>query len=179
MDARSIARPYAKAAFEYACQNQQLANWSVALSILAKVTADEKVIALLKNPQVDSKKLSNMMIEAMNQGFLDDTLKNLLGLLAVKQRLILLPEIFQLFEEYRSAYEKTVQAEIISAWPVSIEQQDKLATALKIRLQRNVMINNEIDPTLLGGAMIKVGDLVIDDSAKNTFSKLLNYLSAP
>lgn len=179
MDARSIARPYAKAAFEYACQSKQLANWSVALSILAKVTADPKVIALLKNPQVDSKKLGDILIDAMNQGFLDDILKNLLGLLAIKQRLILLPELFQLFEEYRSNYEKTVQAQIISAYPISIEQQEKLATALKIRLQRNIIINHKINPDLLGGAIIKVGDLVIDGSVKNTFSKLLNYLSAP
>ena len=179
MDARSIARPSANAAFEYACHNKQLANWSVALSILAKVTADTKVIALLKNPQLDSKKLGDMLIDAMDQGFLDNALKNLIVLLAIKQRLIILPELFQLFEEYRSVYEKTVQAKIISAFPVSPEQQDKLATALKIRLQRNIMIDNEIDPALLGGAMIKVGDLVIDGSAKNTFSKLLNYLSAP
>src|SRR5690349_7295673 len=101
MDARSMARPYAKAAFEYACQNQQLANWSAALAILAKVTADPDTIALLKNPLLDAKKVAKVMTDTIHPYFSDEVLKNLLDLLAIKQRLIILPALFQLFEEQR------------------------------------------------------------------------------
>lgn len=175
MNVRSIARPYAKAAFECAHQLKQLTDWSTILSILADAMSDPNVIDVLKNPELDSKQLAKILIDSLNEVFLPDPLKNLIRLLAEKQRLIILPELFQLFEEYRTTLEKTVKAEVISAYPLDMEQQDKLATALKIRLQRNVTIDAKNDPNLIGGAIIKVGDLVIDGSVNNTLLNLLRY----
>jgi len=181
VDTKSIARPYAKAIFEYACQSNQLVNYSTVLSVLAKTIADARVLTLLKNPQLDAKEFSKILIDILQQNFCDDALKNLINLLAEKQRLIILPELFELFESHRTAYEKTIKTQIVSAYPISIEQQEKLATALKIRLRRNVTIQTEVEPALLGGAIIKVEDLnlVIDGSVKNTLARLLTNLSAP
>ena len=108
---------------------------------------------------------------------LDDDAKNFLGVLAENGRLSLLPIMAQLYEAYRSEEEKVVQAELISAFPVNNEQQEKIATALKARLGREVSLNCKTDQTLLGGAIIRAGDMVIDGSVTGHLYKFANVLS--
>jgi F-type H+-transporting ATPase subunit delta len=173
----SVAVPYAKAAFEYACQKNQLAEWSAALKALADAASDPTFYALLKNPKVSSVALGDLIIEA-TKGYFGPEMNNFVCLLAQNHRLIVLPTIFQVFENYRAAYEKMLQINVTSAYPLSKMQEDKLAVALKIRLQRDVKIQFDHNAALLGGAVIRVSDLdlVIDRSVKNMLARLANDL---
>lgn len=173
---RGVARPYAKAAFSYACEQKQLPSWSLALGILADVVSDPAISAILKNPNIDLLACSKAIVEA-GKGLFTEELKNLLYLLAKKRRLIVLPELFYLFGEYCADYEKMIHVSLSSAYPISQAQKDKFVVALKIRLQRDVNIKFNEDPALLGGAVITVGDLVIDGSVKTALARLSNSLT--
>lgn len=179
MASSRIAMPYAKAAFEYAEQNQKLAVWSKALQVLAEVLIAPAVRTLFRNPKTDKKALEQALLDEVKQVFSDEGLENFVHLLIQNQRLLALPDIFQKFEKYREGHEKMVPARLISVDPIPPEQQEKLAMALKIRLQRQVVLHFEQDPSLLGGAVIRVGDLVIDGSVRNTLSRMLSGLLQP
>lgn len=177
MDLRSLARPYAKAAFTYAKDHHQLTHWSFALSALAGGMSNTQVMAALANPQIDTQKLLSTLTDIIDQYFLDKVaLTNLVKLLIEKQRLALLPTVFNLFEDYRAIYEKTIEACVYSVYPLSLEQQTQLAAALKIRFQREVTIRFKQDDTIIGGIVIQVGDHVIDGSVKNTLKNLLTRI---
>lgn len=175
---RGIARPYAKAVFEYAREQRQLSEWSRALSILADVVSNPAIAVILKNPNVSLVECAKALIEASKDFLTNDAFKNLLYLLAENRRLLVLPELFQLFEAYCAAYEKIVHVNITSAYPLSQEQKDNFATALKIRLQHDVNIKFDEDPKLIGGAVVAVDDLdlVIDGSVKTALARLSNNL---
>jgi F-type H+-transporting ATPase subunit delta len=174
-----IAIPYAKAAFEYAEQNKKLTTWSKALQALAEMLVEPAVRTLWKNPKTDKVVLEEALLDEIKKTFADEGLENFIHVLMQNKRLLMLPDIFQKFEKYRERHEKTVPVQLISVDPISPEQQEKLATALKIRLQRQVVLQFEQDPSLLGGAIIRVGDLVIDGSVQNTLSRMLSGLLRP
>lgn len=176
---RNLARPYAKAAFEYAKQNQQVAAWSSALSLLADVMLYPTVQAVVESPATNRDALDEALIAAVGQVFSNEGIENFIHLLAQNRRLLILPEIFQSFEAYRAAHEKVIHVQLVLAHAISNEQQRKLEAALKIRLQQNVKLDWEQDSRLLGGAVIKVGDLVIDGSVKSALSRLFNRLAQP
>lgn len=178
MDVRSLARPYAKAAFAYAKSHHQLANWSFALSALAGGIANAQVRVALANPQMDTHKLLSALTDIVDHYFVDKAaLTNFVKLLIERQRLTLLPTMFHLFEEYRAIDEKTMEACVYSVYPLSIAQQTQLAAALKIRFQREVTIRFKQDDTIIGGVVIQVGDQVIDGSVKNTLKNLLTEIT--
>lgn len=179
MSQTAVARPYAKAAFEYAEKHKKLNEWAKALEALAQVLADPKVCKLLKNPNVDKEAVNEALFEELLRTFSDEELKNFVHLIASNHRLLLLPEIFQQFEKFRIAYEKMAHVQIISAAMIAHEQQEKLIKALKIRLQREVEPQFLQDPGLLGGVVIRIGDKVIDGSVKNKLSRMLNGLLQP
>ena len=176
----SVAVPYAKAAFEYACQENQLEDWSAALDALADVASDSAFCALLKNPKVTSAVLGNLIIESAKGSF-SVQFNNLIRLLVQNNRLIVLPALAQIFKKYRSMHEKTLQVDVTSTYPFSKAQENQMAVALKIRLQQDVKIRFNHDAGLLGGAIIRVSDLdlVIDRSVKNTLVRLANDLIIP
>jgi F-type H+-transporting ATPase subunit delta len=173
----TIARPYAKAAFQYARDAHAFAEWSAGLAAAGEIAADPRVAALLKDPKWSAAELGGLIVDVagprLNQG-----MQNFVRVLAVNRRLALLPDILAHFEALRADVENTVDVEVISAVPLSAVQADRLSNALTARLKRQVHMRNSVDATLLGGAVIRAGDLVIDGSLKGRLERLGTELAS-
>ena len=167
----TIARPYARAAFEAAQAKHQLAAWSRALMAAAAGVGEPAVQTLLGSPKLPKQQLAQIFIELVGQE-LGDRGANFIRLLAENRRLGLLPEIAQGFEQLRADAERTIEAIVVSASPLGDKERAALAQALKQRLDREVTLKCEIDPRLIGGAVIRAGDLVIDGSVRSKLERL-------
>ena len=172
----TIARPYAQAAFLFADSHQALKAWSGMLEFLAVVAADPEMTALIENPRLTEEQLAELFI-GIGADRLDDNCHNFIRLLAENRRLKLLPEIAALFEIQRREAEKSIRAELITAFPATAAQQAAVTAALKQRLGRDIELVCTTDASLLGGAIIRAGDLVIDGSVRGKLERLGNALS--
>jgi F-type H+-transporting ATPase subunit delta len=172
----TIARPYAKAAFEYARDANDFAGWSLALARAAEIVADPRVAALTKSPQWSAADVVGLITDVAGAS-LNAGMENFVRVLAENHRLLLLPEIAAHYEEFRSAVENTVDVEVVSAVKLDAAQSDKLSAALAKRLKRNVRVKNSVDAALLGGAVLRAGDLVIDGSLKGRLERLATELT--
>ncbi|MBK8164115.1 MAG: F0F1 ATP synthase subunit delta [Gammaproteobacteria bacterium] len=172
----TIARPYAQAVFELAAAQKQLGAWSDRLQLLTAVTADPRMQRLIGNPRIARPELAKLVVDICGER-LDGHGKALVKLLVENRRLDLLPEISVLFAHYRADAEKVVQAEVVSAFPLSAEQQAGIIAALKKRLGREVSLKSSTDETMVGGAVIRAGDMVIDGSVTGHLDRLANALS--
>ncbi|MGD8592699.1 MAG: F0F1 ATP synthase subunit delta [Gammaproteobacteria bacterium] len=167
----TIARPYAQAIFELAQEQAKLQQWSDMLQMTAQVAADESIQAIMGNTSVTKAQLTDLFISVCGDNLTDEG-ANLIKLLVENRRLSVLPEIAQQFETLKAEAEKTIEAEVISAFEVSAEQQNLLQQQLKKRLGREVSLTCSVDESLLGGAVIKAGDTVIDGSTLGQIRKL-------
>lgn len=173
----TVARPYAKAAFQYALAQNQLAEWSAMLGFAAAVASDASVKPILGNPKLTAQAKADAVITVCGEK-LSEQGRNFISLLASNKRLAALPEIAHLYELLRAEQEKTVDVELTTAFAATDEQVTSLATALKQKLGRGVAISNTIDTSLIGGAIIRAGDLVIDGSVRGKLTKLANTLNS-
>lgn len=173
----TLARPYAKAAFEHAQAHQQLASWSAMLGLAAVVSQDDTLQRVLKAPRLTSTEKATTFNEVCGDKF-DAQARNFISIVAEYGRLDLLPEIAELFELYKAEQEKSVDVEVTSAFALSTEQQDKLAKVLSARLSREVRLHATEDATLIGGVVIRAGDLVIDGSVRGKVAKLAEALKS-
>lgn len=174
---RTLARPYAKAAFQAAQDQQQLAQWSEVLTLAGQITANETVRQLLANPGADEQKKADLILETTELE-VSGEIRNFFAILAENRRLALLPEIAALFNTYRADLERTVDIDVTSAFELSDEQQQKLAQALSTKLERQVSLAASLDKSLIGGVVIRTGDLVIDASVRGKLKKLAETLSS-
>ncbi len=172
----TIARPYAQAVFEMAKSQKDYSGWSESLQLAAAVAADPDMKALIFNPRLSKDQLGELFLGICGKD-LGKSAENFIRLLIDNKRLSFLPEIMALYESYRAEAEGTVDAEVISAFKVSKALQAKIAGALKARLGREVNLTCSVDESLLGGAIIRAGDLVIDGSATGQLQKLASALS--
>ena len=171
----TIARPYAKAVFAEAVAGKRLAEWSAVLQTAAAVSADARVKPLFGNPQVSAAQLVELFTGVGGAGFdtqIADQARNLLATLADYRRLPFLPEISTAYERLRAEYERTVEVTVTSAVALSAGQQQRLTAALSKRLARDVRLHTEIDTKLMGGAVLKADDLVIDGSIAGGLTQL-------
>lgn len=160
---QTSARPYAQAVFELAQGQDELESWSKALAALSEVVAMEAVQALLDNPRVPDEALAGVLLEACGDAF-DQRQQNLLRLLVENGRLELAGAIAERFEELRAEAESRIEVEVFSAVELDSKHKQVLSGALAQRLGREVVLNCKLDPDMLGGAVIRAGDLVIDGS---------------
>lgn len=178
-DSTTIARPYAKAVFEYALTENKLAEWSAYLMTLAQTVSTPEAAQFISNPASTVEQhmdlLQSVNKEASSKG---ESMHNLIALLATNKRLMLLPEISALYEMHRAEQEKTLDVDVSSFSDLSNTQKERLTESLSKRLQRKVTLNINIDPSLLGGAVIRAGDLVIDGSVRGKLNKLRTDLAA-
>ena len=172
----TIARPYAKAAFESARQHSAAERWSTVLATASSVVQDERVARLLSSPRVKPEQLSGMVAEIVG-GDLDEQTRNFLATLASNRRLALLPEIASMYEALRAEAENTADVQVVSAVDLSEAQKQRLAAALKQRLKREVRLHCEVDASLVGGAIVRAGDFVIDGSLKARLDRLAVEMS--
>jgi F-type H+-transporting ATPase subunit delta len=167
----TIARPYAKAAFEAAQAAGQLPAWSRALSAAAAGVAETSVQALLGSPKLPREQLAQIFIELVGSE-IGSPGANFIRVLAENRRLGVLPEIAQAFDTLRAEAERTIAATVVSATALDEPARAALVQVLKQRLQREVTLECEIDPRLIGGAVIRAGDLVIDGSVRSKLERL-------
>ena len=172
----TIARPYARAAFDHARSQDALAAWSAALAAAAQVVADPRVAPLLSSPQVRPRQLAGLITEAA--GAAQGPIRNLVDLLAENGRLGFLPEIAAQYEVLRTEAEKVADVEVVSAMELDGAQQERLAKALRSRLGREVRMHTRTDASLIGGAIVRAGDLVIDGSLKGRLERLATEMNA-
>jgi F-type H+-transporting ATPase subunit delta len=177
-DSTTIARPYAKAIFEHALSENKLAEWSEYLLLLAQAVMTPEASLFINNPATTSEQQIELLQILNKASKSNESFNNLIRLLATNKRLMLLPEIKALYESHRSEQEKTLIVNVISFSALSSEQQNKLMDSLSKRLQRKVSLDISIDPSLLGGAIIRAGDLVIDGSVRGKLNKLSTGLAA-
>lgn len=173
----TLARPYAKAAFSAALDQGDTLSWSNALITLNAITQTEKVAQLIADPSVSAldkaKAITELAGDQCNEGA-----ANLLVVLAENDRLTLFPEISAQFELLRSEHEKTANVLVTSAFELSDAQQQTLKQKLTAKLQRDISISVTVDEALIGGVIIKTGDLVIDDSVRGKLSKLAEAMNS-
>lgn len=170
---RTRARPYAKAIFELACEDKQLVFWSQALSFLSQIAEDKSLQAVYHDTRYKPSELSEIFIGLLKKANLyHQYLENLIFLLAHYKRLPILPMIALLYEEHKTSLEKVTHVVVTSAFPMTKVVSLNLKKALEIRLQCAVELSFEIDKTLMGGAVIRAGDLVIDGSVRSKLEKL-------
>jgi F-type H+-transporting ATPase subunit delta len=172
----TIARPYAKAAFEYAREHQRLAAWSQLLATASAVVSDERVAKLLNNPRVTPEDLAGLIAETCGSS-LDEHGRNFIRALAENRRLNVLPEIAAIYEVYRAEEENVADVYVTSAVQLDDAQRQRLTEALKKRLQREIRMHVDVDPSLIGGAIVRSGDLVIDGSLKSRLERLAAELT--
>jgi F-type H+-transporting ATPase subunit delta len=172
----TLARPYASAAFELANEQKQYDHWSEMLAFMAAVAHDGTMRAVLDSPRLGEEQAAELFISVCAKR-IDDQGRNFIRLLAENRRLTLLPEIAALFEFMRREAEGKIDAEVVSAKEISKEQIAAIAKALKARLGREVNLTARTDESLLGGAVIRAGDLVIDGSIRGSLNRLSTVLS--
>jgi len=173
----TIARPYAEAVFELAQESSSLAAWSEMLQYAAAVAADRDMLDIIGNANITREQVVGLFVDICGKK-LNKQGQNMIKLLAENRRLIVLPEISMQFEALKAEAEKTIEAEVIAAYEVSSAQQKKIAENLKKRLGREVTLTCRVDNTLLGGAIIKAGDLVIDGSTQGQIQRLAIELAS-
>ena len=172
----NIARPYARAVFELAKTDADYSVWSERLEWLATVAADPNIGTLFNNPRVSKHALAGVFTDICADQ-VDGNAKNLVRLLAQNRRLHVLPAIAEQYERLRAEAEQTVQAELETALPVSDTQQQRIAEALSQRMGRRVELTVKTNEKLLGGAVVRAGDLVIDGSIRARLEKLATAIS--
>jgi len=176
-DRITIARPYARAAFEEARAHERLEPWSEALQVAAEVVTDPRVQTLLGNPRVTPEQLAQL-VTGIAAAPLGDEGANFVRTLAVNRRLAYLPEISALFNKLKDAAQGVADVTVTSAAALDASQQRKLAAALHKRLKRTVRLHCEVDAALIGGAVLRSGDLVIDGSLRTRLDRIAYELTA-
>ncbi|CAM2954350.1 MULTISPECIES: F0F1 ATP synthase subunit delta [Vibrio] len=172
----TIARPYAKAAFDFAVEKQQLTQWSEMLAFAAEVTNNEQIHELLTS-SASAEKLAEIFIAICGEQF-DEFGQNLIKVMAENGRLRAIPDVFEQFVALKKEYEKNIDVEVISATELSEQQLSDISSKLEQRLERKVQLNCSVDETLLGGVVIRAGDLVIDNSARGRLNRLSDALQS-
>ena len=175
-EALTTARPYAQAAFEEAQKLANLKGWSEMLLSLAEAVCHPEVRAVVTSPRVSKAQIENLM-EGFLGGKASAQQRNFVRVLVDNQRLLLLPEIVILFEALRAEAEKTVNVVVDSAYELSAVQQEKIISALKARLGREIKLVCKVNKELLGGVVIRAGDKVIDGSARTRLGEMANALA--
>jgi len=172
----TIARPYAQAIFSLAQEQSDLKGWSEMLQFVAAVAADPQMVAVIDSPSFDNSQIADLFIEVCGDK-LNDAGKNMIRALAENDRLTLLPEVAELYEVERATVEGTIVAEVTSATALNETQEKEIAEALSKRLGREVSLECKVDEALLGGAIIRAGDVVIDGSVVGKLEKLATALA--
>ena len=177
----TLARPYAKAAFDYAREAQTrehnaLGDWSQQLNLAAALIGNEKITRMIQSPVYTTEQQAQMLIDLLGTD-LSDKAGNFLRTLAENKRLPLLPEIAARFEQLKANYEQSVDVEITSAFPLGDDLSDRLAQALRNKWQRNISVSTVVDKNLLGGVVVRSGDAVIDGSVRGRLEKLAKVLN--
>ena len=170
----TAARPYARALFELASEEKKLQQWQDNLQQAAVIACDPGMLAIFEQPAILASEVAELFLSVTAAAGLeaDADFSNLIRLLAENDRLVTLPTINLQFATLKQEAEGKIEVTVRSARELSAEQQDKIASSMAKRLGKEVSITTEIDASLIAGAIVSAGDLVIDGSASGQMQKL-------
>ncbi|HDL5698661.1 F-type ATPase subunit delta [Mannheimia haemolytica] len=171
----TVARPYAKAAFDFALEQGQLEQWQQMLTFSAAVASDEQVASFL-NSSLASGQISETFIKICGEQ-LDQYGQNFIRVMADNKRLAVLPAVLNAFLELRAEQESIKDVEVVSADKLTDAQEAKIANAMEKRLGTKVRITSSIDSSLIAGVIIRYDDVVIDGSSRGQLNRLSQELS--
>lgn len=171
--ALTLARPYARAAFGLARDEGKFDAWSRALSLAAQIAADSRAAEVLINPALRQ----SDAVALLSSDEDDTTFGRFLAMLFDNRRLALLPEIAGLYEQQRAEAERIVNAHVTSASLLADAELERIKSALRSRFGREVNVTTGVDASLIGGAIIDAGDVVIDGSLKGKLARLQTALA--
>ncbi|UNU72704.1 F0F1 ATP synthase subunit delta [Moraxella nasovis] len=177
----TLARPYAKAAFDYAKEQNVINPWEDFLSVASSIVSDEDYVSLLSNPAISAKQKAAVLIDVHNAQAAtpaSEALVNFTIQLSEQNRLALLPEVLTHYSKLKSNELKQIDAYVTSAYPLTSEQRQTLQEKLAISTGSIVILHEAVDPDLLGGATVKVGDKFTDGSVRGKLKQLKTQLTA-
>lgn len=177
INTQTLARPYAKAAFEFASAAGRIDAWSGMLSLAAVAVEVPDVAELLKNPRLTRESKVQTLLQLFGSD-IDEAFRNFVSTLGDNDRLDVLPTIRELFEELKAEAEKTLDVEVQTAFELTPAQLQTLAAALSKRLDRTVNPQQVVNPALIGGVVIRAGDVVVDGSVRGKLSQLAESLKS-
>jgi F-type H+-transporting ATPase subunit delta len=172
----TLARPYAKAAFDLASSENALVAWDEMLVLASAMAGDDQMSALLDHPHVAPARVVATMCDAAGEAF-SQRFGDYLRVLAANRRLSLLFEISAMYRKLRLDAEQRLQVKVVSAIKLGPDVAERMKNALTRRFEQQVDLHNEVDPNVLGGAVIYAGDQVIDGSLRGRLEKLSSSLS--
>ena len=172
----TLARPYAKAAFELARDEQALARWDDMLKLASDMVMEKSMAALLESPHVSQAEVVKILADAAGEAF-NSKFTDYLSVLADNGRLSLLPQATTLFRKFRETEEKRLSVKVVSVVPLEEGQVSRLQEALARRFECEIELDNEIDKDVIGGAVVYAGDQVIDGSLRGKLEKLSTALA--
>jgi F-type H+-transporting ATPase subunit delta len=175
-ESQTIARPYAEAAFKWAREHDALPAWSDALDRLAAVVAASGAFDLIGNPNLTTEQVTGLIADTA--GELSGEQRNFLSMLVDNDRLAVLPEIAEGFRHLRHQFEQVLEAEVTSAFPVTDEQAAEIRSTLEAKYGKKVDVSTQVDPELIGGVSIRIGDEVHDASVRGKLAQLSAALVA-
>ncbi|MBA2817765.1 F0F1 ATP synthase subunit delta [Candidatus Pantoea persica] len=172
----TVARPYAKAAFDFAVEHQSIERWQEMLAFAATVARNEQMADLLSG-MLKPEALSASFIAVCGDQ-LDEHGQNLIKVMAENGRLTALPAVLEQYIQLRDTYEATAEVDVISASTLSDSQLTNISAAMEKRLSRKVKLNCKIDKSVMAGVIIRAGDLVIDGSVRGRLERLADALQS-
>ena len=172
----TLARPYAGAVFSLAREQGALDAWGRRLGIMAAAAGEERVRSLLESPEVPAERKAFHLADVCGEE-VEERGRRLLLVLARNGRLGLLGEISRRFEELKAAEEQNLDVEVLSTYPLTGDQAERLSDALQKKFGKEVRLTSEVDPSLLGGAVVRAGDTVIDGSVRGRLDRLAESLA--
>lgn len=171
----TIARPYASAVFGLAQETGQVQEWSAMLELLGLLASDKTMRGLITNPRVSRQQLQELVTDLCGDG-LTGFGRNLVTLLVQAGRLQYAPSIKNRYEQLRADAEGKVDVEVVTAYSLDRQQQDSIAGTISARLGKQVNIRTSVDESLIGGAVIRAGDSIIDASLRGRLTRMRNEL---
>ena len=175
MEPLTLARPYARAAFELAQEQRALGEWAGKLAFAAEVANDAQTAALMGDPRIGSAQLASLFLPEGEPA--DSSFARFIGTLVENHRLQALPEIAALFEQLKREAEHVLKVRVRSAAPIDASEVSRLREALKRRFNRDIELEQTLDPAVLGGAVIDAGEMVIDGSVRGRLARLESALA--
>ena len=171
----TLARPYAKAAFELAGVDSATGRWTEMLTLASALVTDETMANLLQSPQLTSDQVVQVLADTGGEAF-DSRFRDFLAVLSENKRFPLLPEITELYQRLREEADKLLRVKVVSAFALDEDQATRLKDALARRFEREILLESEVDKSVIGGAVVYAGGQVIDGSLKDRLAKLSNSL---
>jgi F-type H+-transporting ATPase subunit delta len=169
----TVARPYAQAVFEEARDRKQLGEWSDTLAYLSAIVSDPQMRRVLTDPRIERAQKERLVFD-VGGDHVNAAGKNLVRVLLDAGRVLIVPDIAIMFEQFKAQTEGKVDVAVVSAFALEAEQERIIADAVKQRVGKAVSIKTSIDPSLIGGVIVRVGDMVTDASIRGRLKQLAN-----